>query len=242
VYRSIRHRYDNTYPDPRIIDVAQVDQYTVVSSGSKRSTTLRLRDGSQITDVDEVWICVGYCWTLPFIHVLKDEVDGRRKLSPLTPASLKPSRIPFLHRFILYAPNPTLGIINQVRCAVPFMLSDVTSTWLALAWRGEIPYPTSVEELLVSEKERMDWVEAQRAGVEEPSSFVHYHVLSDSELKYAGGLRKDVVEARKELDSILPVWSDDMWDKKSKMLKLKIDSLREQARLANLSKSSSRRT
>src|SRR5204863_7181862 len=128
--------------------------------------TLHLQDGSEIADVDEVWVGTGYGWTLPFVRVLKAEGGGggggggeggphRRRLSPLTPPSLNLSRIPSFHRFIPYAPNPPSACVGQVMSFTPFILADVSSTWLALAWSGELPYPSSIEGRLAFERERL---------------------------------------------------------------------------------------
>ena len=201
IHTSLQHGVSRTtgyiqfalHPDPRIVDVAAVARYSVVSSANEHSLTLQLVDGTEITDVDEVWVGTGYGWSLPFVRVLgeashegSNENNGnnsrKRALTPLTPASLNLTRIPSLHRFILYAPNPTLALIGQVMCFTPFITADVTSTWLTLAWQGEIPYPLSVEDRLVSERAKLAWVEEQRRGVDHPSSFLHYHVLAASEL------------------------------------------------------------
>jgi hypothetical protein len=215
------------YPDPRIVDIAPVDHYTTVTNGETQSLTLHLRDGTVITDVDEVWLGTGYGWAVPYVRVLEGGGDSdRRGLVHLTPTSLRLSRIPSLHRLIIYAANPTLGFVGHVMAFTPFILADVSSTWLALVWRGEIPIPTSVEGLLVSEKERLARKEAARKDVDEPSSFVHYHVLADDELEYSRALRKDIIEARRDLDDVLPVWSDEMWAKRGMMHELKLESLR----------------
>jgi hypothetical protein len=237
VSRSTRHgSYQNfpLYPDPRIVDVAGVDRYSLTNSESGHQTlTLHLHDGSELTDVDAVWVGTGYGWSAPFVFVLSNEVvgsQGENRLVPLNPPSLRLSRIPSLHRFVLYAPNPTLGFVGQVMTFTPFILADVSSTWLALAWSGAIPYPMSVQERLAGEKEKLARVEETRLKIasanQTPSSFVHYHVLNDTELEYARGLRRDIIDARSDLDAVLPVWSDENWRRRERMFEAKANSLR----------------
>jgi hypothetical protein len=62
------------------------------------------------------------------------------------------SRIPSLHLQILYAHNPTLAFIGATISFIPFLLADLTSTWLGLAWSGTIAIPATAEERLDYER------------------------------------------------------------------------------------------
>ena len=69
-------------------------------------------------------------------------------LTPLTSRTMASSRIPSLHLQILYAHNPTLAFIGAIISFIPFLLADLTSTWLGLAWSGTIAIPVTAEERL----------------------------------------------------------------------------------------------
>ena len=86
-------------------------------------------------------------------------------------------------------------------------MSDVVSTWLALAWLGETSYPDTVDGRLEFEKERLAAVEKRRAGMVNPSSLMVYSVLGSDEQEYARALKEAVVNARPELAVVLPEWN-----------------------------------
>ncbi|KAF5344518.1 hypothetical protein D9757_014150 [Collybiopsis confluens] len=68
-------------------------------------------------------------------------------------------RIPFLYQHILYSYNPSLAFIGTILAITPFIVSDVASTWLALAWSGQVGYPQEVEKRLQFDRERVKEVE-----------------------------------------------------------------------------------
>jgi hypothetical protein len=131
-----------------------------------------------------------------------------------------------LHRQILYAPNPTLAFIGLPVALIPFILSDLSSTWLALAWSGSISYPDTVAKRLVEEELRLQSLKSRREETEDPSSFVAYHVLFPGEPEYARALREDVVKAREALDAVLPIWSEDAWKRTQEMYDMKFQCLK----------------
>jgi hypothetical protein len=229
IYRSMRHTgYTNFpfVPDPRVKDVGAVARYDVVTSDEGQHLNLHMKDGSSITNVDTVLIGTGYGYAAPFLQILSSEASSPRHLTPLTPRSLNFSRVPSLHRQILYAPNPTLAFIGLPVALIPFILSDLSSTWLALAWSGAISYPGTVEERLVEEELRLQSLKRRREETEDPSSFVSYHVLFPGEPEYARALREEVVKAREEFDAILPAWSDEMWSRTQEMYDMKFQCLK----------------
>jgi hypothetical protein len=107
----------------------------------------------------------------------------------------------------------------------PFTIADASSTWLTLAWTGEIQYPNTAEGRLVFEKERLAAVEKGRAGIENPSSFQVYMVLGYDEQTYAKGLKDDIVGAREELRAVLPEWNDEKTKLRESMYQLKFEAL-----------------
>jgi hypothetical protein len=229
IYRSLRHSgYTNFpfVPDPRVEEVGAVSRYNVNSTPDGDRLDIQWKDGSKISNVDVVLVGTGYGYAAHFVRVLSPRSSFPRHLSPLTPPSLKLSRVPSLYRHILYAYNPTLAFVGLPMSFTPFILSDLSSTWLALAWSGLLPYPERVSDRLVEERKRLEMLKKKREETEDPSSFVAYHVLYPAELEYAKGLRGDIVKANGELDAILPAWSDEDFERRQAMYDLKFECLK----------------
>lgn len=234
IYRSIRRPnmfWFPMLPHPRMVDVAPVARY---SFPTPDKTTLHLQDGTEIPDVEHVFLGTGYAAAAPFVRVLSASGDT---LAPLTDPSIRPRRIPALHRHILYARNPTLAFLGGVVSAIPFVLGDLTSTWLALAWAQgpqSIAYPDTPDGRLESEQVRLEAIATIRASMENPTSLIAYHVLGPEELPYARALREEVLKVRPEFgegqpEARLIEWSDEMWAEKEGMFGLKADILNKQA-------------
>ena len=170
-----------------------------------------------------VEVGTGYKPYPEFIHVLKPGDETQH--TPLISESITPHRVPSLHRFILYAHNPSLAFVRTPMAFTPFTIADVISTWLALAWLGEASYPDTVEGRLVFEKERLAAVEKRRAGMDNPSSLMVYSVLGGDEQEYARTLKADVVTARPELAVVLPEWNDERTKVREAMHKTKYNAL-----------------
>lgn len=231
VYRSIRRPNMIWFPmlqHPRMVDVAPIAKFAFPSPSSS-TCTVHLEDGTQIDDVEHVFLGTGYAPLAPLVRVL----SSSGSLEPLTDSTVSPPRVPRLHRHILYAPNPTLAFLGGVVAAIPFTLSDLTSTWLALAWSPSsgLTYPATVEERLESEKARLEAIETLRKSIENPTSLIAYHVLGPEELPYARGLREEVISVKPELEKTLIEWSDTMWDEKEGMFGTKAEILKKQSEL-----------
>ncbi|KIK66311.1 hypothetical protein GYMLUDRAFT_38132 [Collybiopsis luxurians FD-317 M1] len=196
-------------------------------------------------------------------------------MSYINPVLPQTRRIPFLHRHILYSYNPSLAFIGAILAITPFIVSDVASTWLALAWSGEVKYPEKVEERLEFDKERVREVERMieeelkeslrrveeaaaaaamsepqdaaackelKLAPEPPSSFLTYGFLGGGssngtnneegegakggEAGYANDLRRDIVQVRKGLDVVLPVWDKEMIRARWEMFPTKYEALK----------------
>ncbi|KIK66307.1 hypothetical protein GYMLUDRAFT_239285 [Collybiopsis luxurians FD-317 M1] len=191
--------------------------------------TVLLHDGTEIKDIDVV--------ILPhpeFVHVLPvhvDDVSGTAtptQIQPFpsqlgvngTPTPPQSSAVSIMSYI-----NPVLPqtpFINAVLAIPSFIISDVASAWLALAWSGEVKYPEKVEERLT-----FDWERSRRnrkmlqlvknsLAPEPPSSFMTYGFLgggsssSSSSNNNEKGEGADIVKARKKLDELLPVWDEEM--------------------------------
>ncbi|KAJ8082764.1 hypothetical protein AAF712_003657 [Marasmius tenuissimus] len=245
VYRSIRRAAFPGFPslpDDRIEDVAPVRRY--ISSPSSDKFGVELENGTLITDLDRVIIGTGYRPYPGFIHVLSSAESTNAKLEPLMSEKISPHRIPSLHRHILYAPNPTLAFTGSTMAYTPFTVNDLASAWLALAWAGEITYPSTLEGRLNFEVERLKAIDAARkewaANLEKeglhnnralPSSLMQYSVLAAAEEGYANGLREEVVKARPELGKSVeeggyPLWNDERRVWRERMYPIKFNALK----------------
>ncbi|KIY50253.1 FAD/NAD(P)-binding domain-containing protein [Fistulina hepatica ATCC 64428] len=230
VYRSIRRPALPTFvslPDNRIQDVAAVQRYVLTPSGK---VSVDLTDGTHIDNIDHVVVGTGYQPLPSFVHVRRT-ADGA-PTSLMTPP-IVPHRIPSLHRHILYAGNPTLAFIGSTLSYTPFTITDVSSVWLALAWNGEVDYPSTVEGRLEFEQTRLAEVAKQRSEEDNPSNLVSYDVLATFEQEYAAKLKEDVVRARPQLATILPEWNDERTREREAMYPRKLASLQWARDVAN---------
>ncbi|KAK0191193.1 hypothetical protein F5146DRAFT_588348 [Armillaria mellea] len=231
VYRSIRRPALPTFPslpDPRIVDVAPAIKYSLDASTTKITATLK--DGIVIEDIDVVLIGTGYKPIPSFVHVLDPTT---KQVTPLMTEEIRPHRIPGLHRYILYAHNPTLAFVLAMLCYTPFTISDLSSTWLSLAWGGEIAYPETAEGRLEFEKTRLASIDKVLEDVTDPSSFIGWGILGTFEQEFCSGLKEDILKVKPELKDILPEWSDERTRQREAMYPLKYKALeytREQRR------------
>jgi len=200
--------------------VAAVSRY--ISNGNKFNALLT--DGTVLKDLDYVHCGTGY---RPFPNFI-DVLDEEGKHIPFTLDEVVPwrRRVPMLHRFTMYAHNPFLAFVGAPNVFTPFAVADVVSTWLALAWLNETPYPDTAEARLVYEQERLSNVTKQRAEMQNPTSFLSFGAMTwPDELEYAGGFRADIVKARPELDKILPRWDDERTKAREAMFSTKYRAL-----------------
>lgn len=181
-----------------------------------------LTDGTRLEDLDLVEVGTGYRPRPSFVHVLDPET--RSTAGPIVHDGVIPYRIPSLHQLILYAHNPSLAFVGTTIAYTPFPIADISSLWLALAWRGEVAYPATAEGRLVSEQERLRTMEDIRTELGDSSVYA-YNVLRATEETYASGIRKDIVNARPELDGILMHWNEERTKHREKMPAVKRQAL-----------------
>ncbi|KIY64509.1 FAD/NAD(P)-binding domain-containing protein [Cylindrobasidium torrendii FP15055 ss-10] len=221
VYRSIRRPAFPGFPslpDERIKDVAPVVKYEV---DEDNKITATLKDGTIIPDLDVILVGTGYQAYPSFVRVLANDFSTRSIMDPAP----DPHRVPGLHRYILYAPNPSLAFTLPMMCFTPFTMADLQSTWLALAWRGEVPVPDTVEGRLKFEAERLKAIEEWVSSIDNPSALYVYGVLGTYEQQYAIDLKADIVKVRPQLENVLPEWSDERTKKRETMYPVKLQSL-----------------
>ena len=175
--------------------VAPVSKYTTQESNDGRSLVeATLNDGTVISDIDMVIFGTGYRPYPSFVQILRRDDDdsmNRGQLEPLASLSIKPYRVPSIHRHILYAYNPTLAFVGLPMSFTPFTVNDITSAWLALAWSNHQQpfYPETVAGRLQFEQETVKTVE-EWLNTENPTCFFSYHVVEFDEQNYAAGRRR----------------------------------------------------
>ncbi|KAJ8689545.1 hypothetical protein PTI98_012442 [Pleurotus ostreatus] len=244
VFRSVRRSPFPGFvslPDERIHNVTAVRECSaVVSSDGRKQVKVVLEDGNQIEGLDLVIFATGYKPYPSFVSVLDDS-----NLQPLVSQSVEPQRIPRVHRHILYAPNPTLAFVGAVMAFTPFTIADVSSTWLSLAWSGQILYPETTDGRLEFERQRLVKLGEtakfflENEGTErvpddaknvcvngQLTCFISYNVLSIEEEPYAQGLRDDITTVQPELGIVLPEWTKERFEQRNGMYQLKLEALR----------------
>ncbi|KAJ8579929.1 hypothetical protein M405DRAFT_847938, partial [Rhizopogon salebrosus TDB-379] len=202
VYRSTRRV--SIFPslsDTRIQDIGPIIRY---STSTSDKITVHIQDGSTIEDIDIALFGTGYYPNVPYLQFLHPE---SRTLAPLTLRTIMPSRLPSLHLQILYAHNLTLAFIGATISFIPFLLADLTSTWLVFAWSRTIPIPPTPEERLIYERERLDALARYR----------------QDELSYAQAVRNDIVRIHPELCEVLAKWDDAQDTRRWEMYAAKLD-------------------
>nr|GAT43835.1 predicted protein [Mycena chlorophos] len=227
VYQSIRRPNFPGFPslpDERIARVKPVVEYTV--GDDSKTAQARLADGSVLGALDCVIFATGYYPHPSFVYVRAADDT----LAPLVGPTHR--HIPALHRYTLYAFNPSLAFVGTaVASYTPFTIADICSTWLALAWSTTAPisYPTSRKELLAFEQQRFDTVAQISAELEAQEGTVASALLSyclgPYEETFASDLRCDAVAARPELDAVLPVWNAERIEAREAMFAVKREAL-----------------
>jgi len=150
VYQSIRRPAFPGFPslpDERIKMVAPVSKYIIKPSEQGDKFDTHLSDGTILADLDTVQLGTGYRPFPSFIRVFEHSQEDYLHV-PIMKDDTSPYHVPYLHRLIMYAYNPSLAFIGLPMAFTPFTIADIASTWLSLAWRGEMSYPeTSVCKL-----------------------------------------------------------------------------------------------
>ncbi|KAJ3560694.1 hypothetical protein NP233_g10670 [Leucocoprinus birnbaumii] len=209
---------------------AQCTSYATINDHGRSCTTdkinAQLQDGTTLTGIDFVHIATGYepypDFTCPDNTSLPsaacDAGPRSRTLMRLVNQNPHPesgTRVPSLHRHILYAYNPTLAFIGSPMSFTPFTVNDVSSLSLLLVWSHAIPLFTSPPEpfstltvkLLQFERDRLEGIRKWREDVNNPSALYSYGVLGASEEEFANGLRKAIVDVMPKADE----WSEMKW-------------------------------
>lgn len=209
-------------PDERIKDVGMITNYTLVHSSAEEKGTkldLTLLDGSVIKDVDYVILGTGYGQKYPWLHVLTDSArsKGTAETEPLTPESLKGTRVPYMYNHALFSKSRSLSLafVGLVISTMPFSFNDLISAWITAVWAGKITsVPTSIPDRLRNEQDRLSYLyqlklsrspPGTKIDPQDPLTYIGYHLLGGSlkdgppsELHFAQGLYKELEEADEE--------------------------------------------
>lgn len=170
--------------------------FTTTTGASSEKITAHLEDGTTLGDIDIVHVATGYKPYPDFVRVLNPTSRTHMRLVDQNPQPETGTRVPSLHRHIIYAYNPTLAFIGSPMSFTPFTINDVSSLWLALVWSLQIPLlPCSHDKLLEYEQNRLKQINQWRTTTDNPSALFSYGVLGMGEEEYAAELRKEVVEA-----------------------------------------------
>ena len=230
--------------------VSPVVRYSVHDTSPAKASVC-LEDGTVINDLDVVLCGTGYYPFPDFVKVFKRpeihsepgygyastllEPNAHEKPSgvnnppehlPVVVPETRPRRMPHMHRLSIYAPNPSLAFVGTVMTYTPFTTADIVSSYVALVFSHKLPIPTSTWDRLQYERDRLDLVKSRLVGVENPTSFFTYSVMSIDEEGYGRSLREDVVSVLPELDLTLPMWNEDTSKAKENMFKNKLEALR----------------
>ncbi|KAE9401858.1 FAD/NAD(P)-binding domain-containing protein [Gymnopus androsaceus JB14] len=233
VYRSVRRPtapWFPSLPDSRIQSVGPVRKY-ILQPADEDKTDRKFKD------IDVVILGTGYCPHPEFVHVLPIDNASSGHVSIMSytdPVQPQTRRVPFLYRHILYSYNESLAFIGAILAMTPFIVADVASTWLTLSWLGETPYPTSLDSRLAFDRARIAKVEKMLEAEAEASKDSNSESVEASflgtgeggEAEYANDLRRDIVQARPELDKVLPVWGDDAIAAMVEMFPTKYEALK----------------
>ncbi|KAG2356429.1 hypothetical protein BDR07DRAFT_1364216 [Suillus spraguei] len=227
IYRSTRRiSVFPSLPDIRIQDIGPVSRYT---TDDNDKIAAHIQDGTSIENIDIVLFGTGYYPHVPYLRVLCPDPDPQtcaHTLVPLTSRTTVPTRIPSLYNQILYAYNPTLAFIGAPTSFIPFILADLTSTWLSLTWSGLILIPPTPEARLAYEQGRLRTLAEQRSESENPSDLINFHFLGRYEMEYARSLREDIVSVSEGLDGVLAKWDVEQDERRFAMYAKKMESLR----------------
>lgn len=236
IFRSIRRPAFPGFPslpDEKIHDVKPVRKYSAPEAHSTKFSA-ELMDGTIIDDLDLVIPATGYRANPDYLNVrstVASPAGGDSLHNLMQDPPPDPYRIPSLHEHIIYAPNPSLAFIGCIMSFTPFTTADLSSAWLALAFTGELSYPSTIEGRLEWEKDR---VEATQKTKEEfskdgdPTNYISYNVLGYGEQAFAERLRKEIEEAGdkgKQVAATLPLWNDQNTKERERMYDVKLEVL-----------------
>ncbi|KAK9455370.1 hypothetical protein V1511DRAFT_500269 [Dipodascopsis uninucleata] len=127
VYKSTR---STTTPLPaELPDIVEVD---IIESFNTDDKSIRLADGTVLTDIDSVIYATGYIRSLPFLSSVNKSSN---------PLITDGSYIHNLYLHCIYTEDPTLIIMGVQRFVLPFRTSQAQACYIARVWSGRLKLP-----------------------------------------------------------------------------------------------------
>jgi hypothetical protein len=197
VYQSIRASTISSLEPNSATQATKVPAITEFSTDDRKGT-IRLLDGTRLTDVDIVVFATGYLFSMPFLS----RTEGTQLITD-------GQRVHNLYRHLFYMNNPTLAFIGLPIRVVPFPLSQIQSKVIARCWSQKAPLPTK--------QEMDDWYKSQPKADRPRDDFIFG---AEKEFAYMEGLNKwaeghhpeDEVDSWTSSDPVTgdlsPTWKD----------------------------------
>ncbi|CAO3688379.1 unnamed protein product [Umbelopsis ramanniana] len=133
VYQSVRASSLPPLDPNSVTQVSKVSEIgEFLHDGQKGS--IKLKDGSHLTDVDCIVFATGYLFSLPFLS----RSEGGKLITD-------GQRVHNLYRHLFYINNPTLAFIGLPIRIVPFPISQSQSKVISRCWSGKTKLPTRQE-------------------------------------------------------------------------------------------------
>ncbi|SNX83358.1 related to FMO1 - flavin-containing monooxygenase [Melanopsichium pennsylvanicum] len=249
-------RYNLVHTTTTTANTANTYYTTSDTSGvgeNKKITTkldLTLVDGSVIKDVDYVILGTGYGQKYPWLYVLTDSARSclpgdnfnSHQVEPLTPDSLKGTRVPYMYNHALFSKSPrlTLAFVGLVISLMPFSFNDLISAWITAVWAGKITsIPISISDRLKFETRRLEYLYTQKclssnSGTQpdpndDAMTYSGYHLLGGSlkqgppsEFHFASQLFEELQKVdEKSVKKWRWKWDQEREDRQNSMYKIK---------------------
>jgi hypothetical protein len=134
--------------------------------------TITLVDGTVLHDIDQVVICTGYLFSLPFLLELHDDLTPREKASD-TILVTDGTQLHNLHKDIFYIPDPTLAFVGVPAYTATFTFFEFQAIAVAAVFSGRAWLP-SKDEMRTEYEEKVKLKGFGRS----------FHSEKDSEVQY----------------------------------------------------------
>jgi hypothetical protein len=150
--------------------VAGIASFDIPSD--KHPGTITLVDGTVLHDIDQVVICTGYLFSLPFLLELHDDLTPREKASD-TILVTDGTQLHNLHKDIFYIPDPTLAFVGVPAYTATFTFFEFQAIAVAAVFSGRAWLP-SKDEMRTQYEEKVKLKGFGRS----------FHSEKDSEVQY----------------------------------------------------------
>ncbi|EEB09403.1 flavin dependent monooxygenase [Schizosaccharomyces japonicus yFS275] len=132
IIQSVLEDPQTKHPE-RLVQVPRIERF---DASTKQ---IHLSDGRVLRDVDYVFYCTGYLYSLPFF----DEQDVPSENRLITNGAY----VHNVYQHIFYIPDPTLVFIGLALHVVPFPVAQAQAAWVARVWSGRLRLPSREQQL-----------------------------------------------------------------------------------------------